>query len=239
MDAAHKKAGVDLICLAGFMRIISPWFVNRWKGKMINIHPSLLPAYKGLQTHRAVLAAGETFTGCTVHYVDEGVDTGAIILQAKVPVEPGDTEEILAARVLKEEHRIYPEAVRLIATGAVRYEGGEVMKIAKTAVAILVIATSLLGTSVRAESVHAGEIGLRGDTGLPASSFACKKSDECATVDFGCGPSIGVRADHQKKAQEAIRKNHKGVWGVCDSASPTTSYAVCENGECRADYKRR
>ncbi|HVY12170.1 MAG TPA: phosphoribosylglycinamide formyltransferase [Alphaproteobacteria bacterium] len=125
IDAAHRKAGVELVCLAGFMRIISPYFVGRWRGKLINIHPSLLPAYPGLHTHQRALEAGEKFTGCTVHYVDEGMDTGDIILQAKVPVLPGDDEATLAARVLGFEHKIYPLAVRLISDGDVRYESGK------------------------------------------------------------------------------------------------------------------
>jgi phosphoribosylglycinamide formyltransferase-1 len=108
---------VDYVCLAGFMRILGEDFVNRWSGRMINIHPSLLPAYKGLDTHARVLADGATEHGCTVHFVTPGLDEGAPILQARVPVLPGDTEASLAARVLVEEHRIYPEALRLLASG--------------------------------------------------------------------------------------------------------------------------
>ncbi len=126
IDAAHKKAGVELICLAGFMRIIGPTLLARWRGKMINIHPSLLPAYPGLDTHRRALEEKALHAGCSVHYVEEEVDAGAVIIQAKVPVEPGDTEESLAARVLEQEHKIYPEAVRLIATGAVHYKNGHI-----------------------------------------------------------------------------------------------------------------
>ena len=110
---------VDLICLAGFMRILGDDFVNRWAGKMINIHPSLLPLYKGLHTHERALADGATVHGCTVHFVTPGLDEGAPILQAQVPVLPGDTPETLAARVLPEEHRIYPQALRLLAEGRV------------------------------------------------------------------------------------------------------------------------
>ncbi|MDI9409283.1 MAG: phosphoribosylglycinamide formyltransferase [Candidatus Pacebacteria bacterium] len=106
---------IDLICLAGFMRILSDEFVARWSGKMINIHPSLLPSYRGLNTHERVLAAGESFTGCTVHFVAPEVDSGEIILQVKVPVLAEDSPETLAARVLSAEHRLYPQAVRLIA----------------------------------------------------------------------------------------------------------------------------
>jgi phosphoribosylglycinamide formyltransferase-1 len=106
---------VDIVCLAGFMRILGDDFVNRWAGRMINIHPSLLPAYKGLDTHARALADGVTEHGCTVHYVTPGLDEGEPILQAKVPVLPGDTPETLAARVLVEEHHIYPEALRILA----------------------------------------------------------------------------------------------------------------------------
>lgn len=108
---------VDIVCLAGFMRILGDDFVNRWAGRMINIHPSLLPAYKGLHTHERALADGATIHGCTVHFVTPGLDEGAPILSAEVPVLPGDTAEALAARVLVEEHRIYPEALRLLAEG--------------------------------------------------------------------------------------------------------------------------
>jgi phosphoribosylglycinamide formyltransferase-1 len=108
---------VDIVCLAGFMRILGDDFVNHWAGRMINIHPSLLPLYKGLDTHARALADGATVHGCTVHFVTPGLDEGAPILQAEVPVLPGDTPETLAARVLVEEHRIYPEALRLLAEG--------------------------------------------------------------------------------------------------------------------------
>ena len=117
MDVALKAANVDLVALAGFMRLLSPRFVEGWGGRMINIHPSLLPAYKGLHTHKRAIEAGEKFAGCTVHFVTSELDDGPTILQAKVPVLPGDTEETLAARVLEQEHKIYPEAVRLVAEG--------------------------------------------------------------------------------------------------------------------------
>lgn len=107
---------VDIVCLAGFMRILGEDFVNRWAGKMINIHPSLLPLYKGLHTHERALADGAKVHGCTVHFVTPGLDEGAPILQAEVPVLPGDTPETLSARVLVEEHRIYPEALRMLAS---------------------------------------------------------------------------------------------------------------------------
>jgi len=102
----------DLVVLAGFMRILTPAFIDRYHGRLMNIHPSLLPAFAGLHTHRRALAEGATSHGCTVHFVVPEVDSGPIILQASVPVLPGDTEETLAARVLVEEHRIYPEAVK-------------------------------------------------------------------------------------------------------------------------------
>lgn len=108
---------VDIVCLAGFMRILGEDFVNRWQGRMINIHPSLLPLYRGLDTHARALADGAKVHGCTVHFVTPGLDEGAPILQAEVPVLPGDTPETLSARVLVEEHRIYPEALRLLASG--------------------------------------------------------------------------------------------------------------------------
>ncbi len=112
---------VDFVCLAGFMRILGEDFVNRWQGRMINIHPSLLPAYRGLDTHNRVLADGGTEHGCTVHFVTPGLDEGPAILQARIPVLPGDTAETLTARVLIEEHRIYPEALRMLASGEVRF----------------------------------------------------------------------------------------------------------------------
>jgi phosphoribosylglycinamide formyltransferase-1 len=117
IDAELRRAHIDIVCLAGFMRILSPWFVQRWRDRLINIHPSLLPAFPGLDTHARALAAGARQHGCTVHYVREGVDDGPIILQAKVPVLPGDTPETLTARVLIEEHKLYPAALALVASG--------------------------------------------------------------------------------------------------------------------------
>lgn len=107
---------VDIVCLAGFMRVLGEDFTLRWEGRMINIHPSLLPLYKGLHTHECALADGATVHGCTVHHVTYGLDEGAPILQAEVPVLDGDTPDSLAARVLIEEHRIYPEALKMLAT---------------------------------------------------------------------------------------------------------------------------
>jgi len=109
------KYPVDLVCQAGFMRIVTPTFISPWRGRLINIHPSLLPKFKGLHTHERAIEAGETEAGCTVHYVNEGVDEGEIILQKSVPVLPDDTPDTLAARVLEKEHIAYPEAVRLLA----------------------------------------------------------------------------------------------------------------------------
>lgn len=106
---------VDIVCLAGFMRVLSPEFVRRWRDRLINIHPSLLPAFSGLHTHERALAAGATEHGCTVHYVSEGVDEGPVIAQAKVPVFQGDTPDALAARVLAEEHKLYPAALATVA----------------------------------------------------------------------------------------------------------------------------
>lgn len=113
LDTALRAAGAEIIALAGFMRVLTPWFVSRWKGRLINIHPSLLPKYPGLDTHARAIAAGDRTAGCTVHYVIEGVDQGEIIAQAEVPILEGDTPEVLAARILPVEHRLYPEALRL------------------------------------------------------------------------------------------------------------------------------
>jgi phosphoribosylglycinamide formyltransferase-1 len=112
-------ANIDIICLAGFMRVLTPAFVARWRDRLINIHPSLLPAFKGLDTHARALAAGVAEHGCTVHFVREDVDDGPVIAQAKVAILAGDTPETLAARVLEQEHRLYPAALALVATGKV------------------------------------------------------------------------------------------------------------------------
>jgi phosphoribosylglycinamide formyltransferase-1 len=120
LDAALREAGVELVCNAGFMRILTPWFVERWRDRQLNIHPSLLPAFPGLHTHERALAAGVRFTGCTVHVVRAEMDAGPIIAQAVVPVLAGDDPERLAARVLAAEHRIFPLALRLVAEGRAR-----------------------------------------------------------------------------------------------------------------------
>lgn len=129
-DAMHERIlGVrpDLVCLAGFMRILTDNFIKRWSNRLINIHPSLLPAFRGLHTHERVLEAGARFAGCTIHFVRPAMDDGPIIAQAAVPVRPDDTPDTLAARVLEQEHRIYPLAVRLIAEGRVRVVGERVV----------------------------------------------------------------------------------------------------------------
>jgi phosphoribosylglycinamide formyltransferase, formyltetrahydrofolate-dependent len=117
VQAALDEHGIDLICLAGFMRILSPDFTQRWQGRILNIHPSLLPRHPGLHAQRQALDAGDVTTGCTVHYVDAGVDTGAIVLRRSVPIHDGDDETGLAARILVEEHVAYPEAVRRVLHG--------------------------------------------------------------------------------------------------------------------------
>ncbi|GAB4137171.1 MAG: phosphoribosylglycinamide formyltransferase [Sphingomonadales bacterium] len=127
LDAAIAEAKPDLICLAGFMRILTAQFVRRWQDRLINIHPSLLPAFKGLHIHERVLEAGVRFTGATVHFVSPEMDDGPVIVQAAVPVLAQDDEVSLSARVLAQEHRIYPMAVRWIAEGRVRVSGRRVL----------------------------------------------------------------------------------------------------------------
>ncbi len=122
---------VDLIVLAGFMRILSPDFVRKYPGKIMNIHPSLLPAFPGAHAHRDTLAYGAKISGCTVHFVDEGTDTGPIILQAAVEVKDDDTEETLSARILEREHVIYPQAIQLFAEGRLKVEGRKVTILSK------------------------------------------------------------------------------------------------------------
>jgi phosphoribosylglycinamide formyltransferase-1 len=118
--------GVELVCLAGYMRILSPGFVRRYRSRILNVHPALLPAFPGLHPQRQALAHGVKVTGATVHFVDEGVDKGPIVAQAAVPVLDDDTEETLAARILVEEHRLYPEAIRLYAEGRLTVSGRRV-----------------------------------------------------------------------------------------------------------------
>jgi phosphoribosylglycinamide formyltransferase 1 len=116
VDAALRAHGVEIVCLAGYLRLLSPFLVSRWSGRMLNIHPSLLPAYKGLHTHERALAAGEIRHGCSVHLVTEDLDSGPILAQAEVPVLPGDTAETLSARVLSAEHVLYPQALAALAS---------------------------------------------------------------------------------------------------------------------------
>lgn len=119
VQEALERHGIDLICLAGFMRILSPAFTARWSGRMLNVHPSLLPAFRGLHAQRQALRAGAAESGCTIHLVDAGVDTGRVLLQRRVPVRPDDTVEALAERILREEHLAYPEAVRRLLRGEI------------------------------------------------------------------------------------------------------------------------
>lgn len=123
INVALKECETELVCLAGFMRILGADFVNRWKDRMINIHPSLLPSYKGLHTHERAIEDGVRFAGCTVHYVRPEMDDGPIILQAAIAIAADDTPDSLAVRVLEAEHKIYPEAVKLIAERRIRIRG--------------------------------------------------------------------------------------------------------------------
>ena len=124
LDAGLRQAGAELVVLAGFMRILSDGFVRGWEGRLINIHPSLLPAYKGTKVHERVIAARETVSGASVHFVVPELDAGPVIAQASVPVHPSDTPEVLAGRILEVEHQLYPEALKLLASGKVRLESG-------------------------------------------------------------------------------------------------------------------
>ncbi len=126
MQAVLVAHGIELVCLAGFMRLLTPWFVENWRGRMLNIHPALLPAYKGLHTHERALADGVKIHGATVHFVVPDMDSGPIVAQAAVAVRADDTPDILGARVLEQEHRIYPLALKLVASGAARVENGRV-----------------------------------------------------------------------------------------------------------------
>ncbi len=122
--AALEAAGAEIVCLAGYMRLLTPYLVRHYAGRMINIHPSLLPAFPGLDTHARALRAGVRLHGCTVHFVTDGMDEGPIIAQAAVPVHADDTEETLATRVLAQEHILYPRALALLATGKARLTDG-------------------------------------------------------------------------------------------------------------------
>jgi phosphoribosylglycinamide formyltransferase-1 len=126
--ARLREAEVDLVCLAGFMRLLSAWFVEQYPQRVLNIHPSLLPAFPGLEAQKQALEHGVKFSGCTVHFVDERLDAGPILRQAVVQVLDGDDEHTLAERILKEEHRIYSEAINLVLGGAYRVEGRRVIE---------------------------------------------------------------------------------------------------------------
>lgn len=125
--AALKEAGIDLVCLAGYMRLISPYFVSAFPNRILNIHPSLLPAFPGLEAQRQALEHGAKISGCTVHFVDENLDAGPIVFQAAVAIADSDTVEALSAKILREEHRIYAEAVRIVLEGRFRIEGRRVI----------------------------------------------------------------------------------------------------------------
>jgi phosphoribosylglycinamide formyltransferase-1 len=126
--AALNGAQVDLVCLAGFMRVLTPYFIRAFQGRILNIHPALLPSFPGIEAQNQALEYGAKFTGCTVHFVDEGVDTGPVVAQAVVPVLDEDTAETLAHRILKEEHRIYTEAINLVLEDKIRIEGRRVLR---------------------------------------------------------------------------------------------------------------
>ena len=127
LNHALKTAKADFVCLAGFMRVLTPGFASDWRGRLINIHPSLLPSFEGLHVHERMIQAGVKIAGCTVHFVSAEVDNGPIIGQAAVPVLPGDNEEKLAARILEQEHRLYPACLRLLIDGKARLTGGAVV----------------------------------------------------------------------------------------------------------------
>ncbi len=128
MDEVLRVNQIDLVVLAGFMRIMTPWFVRRWEGRLINVHPSLLPLFKGTHTHRQALEAGVAEHGCSVHFVVPELDAGPVIMQAKVPVLPGDDEDALAARVLEQEHLLYPRALAEVASGRAALVDGAVAR---------------------------------------------------------------------------------------------------------------
>lgn len=127
LDAELRAHGAELVCLAGFMRLLTPAFADAWRGRLLNIHPSLLPAFKGLDVHRRMIEAGVKIAGCTVHFVSAEMDAGPIIGQAAVAVSPDDDADRLAARILAEEHRLYPACLAAVASGGARLEGDRVM----------------------------------------------------------------------------------------------------------------
>jgi phosphoribosylglycinamide formyltransferase-1 len=134
LQAKLLEHGVELVCLAGFMRVLTAWFVEQWREKMLNIHPALLPSYRGLHTHERALADGVKIHGATVHFVSPEMDAGPIVAQAAAPVLDGDTAETLGARVLQLEHRIYPLALKLVAGGFTRVDGARVMVVGESIV---------------------------------------------------------------------------------------------------------
>jgi phosphoribosylglycinamide formyltransferase-1 len=136
LNRTFDESGVDLLCLAGFMRILTDEFVQTWTGRMLNIHPSLLPLFKGLHPHQQALDAGVRIHGCTVHFVVPELDSGPIVAQAAVPVLPGDDEDALAARVLAEEHRLYPLGLELVANGKARLDGARTLFAAESRTAL-------------------------------------------------------------------------------------------------------
>lgn len=125
VSEALREAGAEIVCLAGYMRILSDNFLSLWRGQIINIHPSLLPSFRGVDTHERALERGVRIHGCTVHFVNADLDAGPIIAQTALPVHPGESPESLAARVLEAEHRLYPDALALIATGKIRWSGDD------------------------------------------------------------------------------------------------------------------
>lgn len=125
IDAALREANIRLVCEAGFMRIHSEWFVKRWEGRLLNIHPSLLPAFPGIRVHKQALDAGVKISGCTVHFIVPVLDAGPIVAQAAVPVRLNDTPETLAARILEQEHHLYPTALRFLASGMIMLKDGK------------------------------------------------------------------------------------------------------------------
>ncbi|NVO13935.1 MAG: phosphoribosylglycinamide formyltransferase [Rhodoplanes sp.] len=143
LDAALQAHGIAFVCLAGFMRLLTPWFVGRWEGRMINVHPALLPAFKGLDTHARALAAGVRLHGATVHLVVPEMDSGPIVVQGAVPVGDDDTPDTLAARVLAVEHRLYPLALRWLAEGRINVEAGRCRIAGASAPAGLLIAPAV------------------------------------------------------------------------------------------------
>ena len=141
MQDVLAQHNIDLVCLAGFMRLLTPWFVSQWAGRMLNIHPALLPSYRGLHTHERALEDGVKIHGCTVHFVVPEMDAGPIIAQAAVPVLDGDTAATLGARVLTQEHVTYPRALKLVASGAAHIEGNRVLTGETTSERLLVVPT--------------------------------------------------------------------------------------------------